>query len=171
MKPTLLKNQQPLTAARLRHLLAYDQHTGIFTRLVQTTPAVQIGDVAGTLTRNGYVQISVDGTFYYAHRLAWFYMTGKWPAEDIDHMDGMRANNQFANLRSATRQVNAQNKRRASSNSKAGLLGVSHTTNGKPFARIGNDGKQTFLGVFDSAQEAHAAYVSAKRQLHAGCLI
>lgn len=170
MKPAKLPGKAALTAEMLRHYLRYDARAGIFTRSVQTTPAVRVGDIAGTVARNGYVQIQVAGGLHYAHRLAWLYVTGTFPAHQIDHINGDRSDNRWGNLRDATLSLNQQNRKRAKAGSKSGLLGVSESF-GKWEGRIFVDGKQIRLGRFDTPNEAHAAYVNAKRRLHAGCTI
>lgn len=122
---------------------------------------------------NGYVRISVEpGKFLQAHRLAWALVHGKWPDQIIDHINGDRADNRFDNLRDISTKMNIQNQRRASKNNKSGLLGVSWSKTMKRWvARIYYDRKYHSLGCFDTAEEAHDAYVSAKREKHAGCTI
>ena len=156
-----------LTVHRLRELLSYDPDAGLFSWQFSRGP-IRLGMQAGTVKDNGYVQIKVDGAFYRAHRLAWFYTHGEWPAHDIDHINGDRADNRLANLRCATRAENMQNARKARRNSKTGLLGASPSRGkGGGFrADIKVNGKQTVLGTFSSAQEAHEAYLTAKRVMH-----
>lgn len=98
-----------LTAARLRQLLRYDPTTGAFVRLQDSfagefgnVKMASAGDIAGCLMANGYIAISVDGTAYLGHRLAWLHETGAWPEDLIDHRDGVRSNNRWLNLRPAT---------------------------------------------------------------------
>jgi hypothetical protein len=162
------------TAEKLRELLHYDPLTGVFTRRVKTGGryGADVGAVAGTLTDAGYLKVSVMSYQYRAQRLAWLYMTGEWPAADVDHIDGDRTNNRWANLRDVSRSTNLQNKRAAQSNSKTGLLGACWATRDQRFiARIKADGRYISLGGFDTAEQAHAAYIDAKRRLHAGCTI
>lgn len=168
MRPVKLAGKHGLTAEMLRGLLHYDPETGVFTRLVQTTPAVRVGDVAGTVGRNGYVQIQVAGGLHYAHRLAWLYMTGEWPVAQVDHLDTNRINNRWTNLREAAPRLNSENRRKAQRNNISGLLGVSKFAS-RWEARIGVKGQQMRLGAFDTPEEAHQAYVAAKRRLHGGC--
>lgn len=167
--------REGISAQRVRELLDYNPLTGVFTRKVSTGGRYgsAIGSVAGMLSReSGYILISLESLQYRAHRLAWLYMTGVWPSGDIDHMDGARANNKWANLRDVDKTVNAQNKRKAQSNSKTGLLGACWATRDRTYiARIKVDGKYKTLGYFETAEEAHGAYVTAKRQLHFGCTI
>jgi hypothetical protein len=156
-----------LTAQRLRELLHYDPETGLFTRLVVTCNKVKIGDVAGSLHYSGCLNIRVEGKIYQAHRLAWLYMTGAWPTSDIDHMNGRRADNRFCNLRDVERVVNNENQRSAKRSNKTGLLGA-NPWQGRFMSQIQVRGKKIYLGMFDTAEEAHAAYLKAKRIHHEG---
>lgn len=157
-----------LTAQRLRRVLEYLPNTGEFRRIeVHRKHPQYFGKVTGWLTSSGYQSIQVDGCKFMAHRLAFLYMTGRWPPEDIDHIDGDRSNNRWANLRPTSRAVNLQNQRRARSNNIAGFLGVK--LHRKRFqARIRVNKKEIYLGVFDTPEQAHAAYIEAKRRLHPG---
>lgn len=161
-----------LTAARLRELLHYDPETGIFTWLVHRQRH-RAGNVAGSPHSAGYVEIGVDGESYLAHRLAWLYVHGAWPAGDVDHRNGVRRDNRIVNLRDVSKVVNLQNRQGAASNNRARLLGVSRSAAKRPswFARILVDGRQKHLGSFGTPEAAHAAYLAAKRQLHEGCTL
>lgn len=160
-----------LTQQRLQQLLHYDPATGVFTRLARTANRVHVGDVAGSLGSRGYTMIMVDLVNYSAHRLAWFYMTGGWPKEEIDHANGVRADNRFANLREVTRSENLQNQRKPRSDSSTGFLGVQPHLDGKFQARIMTDGRRRSLGLFPTAALAHEAYLYAKRREHRTCTI
>jgi hypothetical protein len=150
-----------LTAERLRELLHYNPETGIFTRLVRTARRVRVGDIAGSLNRGGYWQIAVDGRSYLAHRLAWFYMTGKWPTGDLDHHNLCGSDNSWTNLRQATDSQNNANRRLRSTNT-SGLKGVSWSkARSKWHARIKINGKDRHLGFSDCRAAAHFAYVIA----------
>lgn len=162
---------EPLGQAELLRVLHYDPMTGLFTWLVRLSQRAKVGDVAGRFRRDtGYRSIRLDGREYYAHRLAWLYMTGEWPADEIDHINGSRSDNRWANLRAADRSLNQQNERIARSTSVTGLLGA-HRRHGTFRASIVVDGRKKELGAFGTAEEAHAAYVKAKRALHPGCTI
>lgn len=154
-----------LTAERLRELLDYDPDTGVFTRKVRTANNVQVGDVAGALRHNGYIQISIDGRLHLAHRLAWLYVTGESPPSEIDHINGVKNDNRIANLRLATSAENKHNQRKPHADNTTGFLGVTHRR-GKFMAQIMVDGKKKFIGDFKNPEEAHAAYLKAKRQFH-----
>ena len=161
-----------LTAARLRELLRYDPETGDFFRLVALRGG-KLGVVPRTTSGNGYIYISVDGGKYLAHRLAWFWAHGEWPAEDIDHINCVRSDNRLANLRSVPRFVNNQNRSSVRSDNKySGIAGVSwHKHCAKWRARITLHGVETQIGVYPTKEEASAAYIAEKRRLHIGCTI
>lgn len=150
-----------LTAERLRELLHYEPTTGLFTRRVSRGGA-KAGEVAGGLDRWDYIGIKIDGRDYAAHRLAWLYMTGEWPAHEIDHRDRCRTNNRWGNLREATRPENARNLSRRSDNV-SGVPGVIwHKARGKWRAMIRRDGIGRHLGLFDSIEAAATARRAAE---------
>lgn len=155
-----------LTQARLKEALHYDRKAGVFTWR-EPRPGLRVGDTAGCLRPDGYVVIRIDGVLYRANRLAWLYVHGRWPAADAEHRNGVRSENRIRNLREATRSQNLQNLRRAKTNNASGLLGVClHRRSGKWRATIKANGKQQHLGLFTNKNEAHAAYLKAKRELH-----
>lgn len=159
-----------VTYERLRELLAYSKKTGVFTWKCPTSRKHKCGDVAGSRVGHRYIHIEIDGRSYGAHRLAWLYVRGVWPSGQIDHKNGVRDDNRFDNLRDGSRSFNQQNQRKAQSRNMTGFLGVSRS--GKRFkARIVVASAQRQIGTFDTPEEAHRAYVQAKRRLHAGgCL-
>ena len=153
------------TQTELKRLLRYDPETGVFTWLVSNR-RVKVGDVAGRLCLREYRQIGINSTVYFTHRLAWFYMTGVWPADQIDHIDGCRANNKFSNLREATGSQNMHNSKKHSNNT-SGFKGVSwYKRNKKWTAQIQVSNKQIHIGCYDDPQEAHAAYCAAAEAHH-----
>jgi len=159
-----------LTAERIRELLAYDAGTGSFCWRVTTSNRATAGSIAGSPDGHGYVKIKVDGRLYMAHRLAWLHVYAVWPVGSVDHINGVGTDNRIANLRDVDHSTNMQNQRRANYDSKSGLLGVApHGNNFR--ARIQLAGKQRHLGTFSTAEEAHAAYIAAKREIHAGCTL
>lgn len=113
-----------ISHAELVKLLKYDQETGKFSWLYSKYRQ-RVGDIAGTLRDNGYIQIGINRRLYRAHRLAIFYMTGSWPKddEDVDHIDGNRANNSYTNLRVCSRSENMHNCQKHSDNT-SGVKGI-----------------------------------------------
>jgi hypothetical protein len=125
---------------------------------------------AGSLRRDGYVYIMFDGFRGMAHQFVFLYVAGKWPIQEIDHIDGNKANNAFANLRQVSRRTNTENKRTAKRTSTTGFLGVIRHPRGF-VASIVNEGTRTYLGIYETPEAAHEAYIQAKRRLHQGCTI
>lgn len=155
-----------ITLQHLKDNLEYNPETGIFTRLIANSQNTKVGDQAGWKTVLGYIELKIDGVHYKAHRLAIFYMTGIYPADDVDHVNLNRSDNRFANLRSATRSQNQFNKAISSKN-KTGFKGVSfHKASQKFVAQGSFQGKSYHLGVFDDAEEASAAYQSFAKKNH-----
>ena len=162
-----------LTSERLNELLSYDPDTGHFVwKVNRKGRGARVGKRAGDLHRNGYRRIRVDGVRYKEHRLIWFYTHGTWPKGDIDHINGVSDDNRITNLRDVPHRTNCENVRRAKSHNKSGLLGVAYyperTSPKKYRARVVRHGEAHTLGYYETAEEAHAAYVQAKRTLHEG---
>lgn len=160
----------PLTSERLRELVNYDESTGVFTRRIVFGKTGKIGDVIGHTRPDGRIEVSIEGSVHLAHRVAWLYMTGEWPNEEIDHMDGNPSNNRFQNLRDISKVGNSQNQRKARGNSISGILGV-HKRFNRWRAVIVVDGKSIFIGSFHTKEIAQQAYIDAKRRLHPACTI
>lgn len=115
---------------------------------------------------NGYRRVNVDGAKYYEHRLAWFYMTGAWPKDQIDHVNGDRSDNRFINLREASAADNVRNVAKKKHNT-SGFLGVTFDkSRGKWKAQITMHGRPICLGRFGDINDASKAYQEAKRRLH-----
>jgi hypothetical protein len=151
--------------------LAYEPATGVLTWRIDCAPRSRAGCVAGSVHGSGYIEVRVLGRVYKAHRLAWFMFHGEWPAGEVDHINGDPGDNRLANLRLTDRATNMQNQRRAHSRKNStGLLGVSRRRDGF-LARIQVNKKSHDLGRFPTAEEAHEAYVQAKRRLHSTCTI
>jgi len=156
--------RKPLTIERLRSLLSYDPATGCFKWLVNKG-RIKAGQIAGYLRPDGYIVIGIDQETYLAHLLAWFYVHGWWPTEELDHRDTDRSNNIFTNLREATSGQNSANARRHKDNS-SGFKGVTFHTMAKRWkAQLFRNGRHIYLGYFDTREEAHAAYVEAAQKV------
>lgn len=155
---------------RLRELLDYDAETGVFTWR-ESRGGSQSGGAAGFMNPKGYVRICISGKRYAAHRLAWLYVNGEWPSGEVDHLNGVRNDNRIANLRDATTSINQQNQRQARTNNRSsGLLGVTRKRS-KWQAQIETNGRNVFLGCYSTKEDAHLAYLKAKRERHDGCTI
>ncbi|TIM06403.1 MAG: HNH endonuclease [Mesorhizobium sp.] len=154
-----------LTAERARALLIYNPETGALNWRV-ARPGTLSGALAGTRTSEGYTQVEIDYRLYKAHRVIWLIMTGKWPTHQVDHKNGMRADNRWKNLREATPLQNARNRRPGKRNS-SGRVGVTQTASGRWQAFIGVDLQNHVIGTFGSFHEASDARAAAE-QYHYG---
>lgn len=144
-----------LTADRLHEVLDYDPDAGTFRWRSKVAKRVHVGDLAGCVTHRGYLQIRVDGALYRAHRLAWLFVHGDWPLNQIDHVNGDRSDNRLDNLREATGRQNDQNRLTHRNGRLAGA--VRGTKRWQARAKV--NGKQRHLGMFDTEMEAHEAYM------------
>lgn len=155
---------------RLRALLHYDPMTGQFRWYNRPKfskgRTIEFGSLAGHRTAHGYITIRIDGKSYYAHRLAWFYVTGDWPAEEIDHINRIGTDNRFANLRLAARQQNVANRTRRRDN-RSGFKGVYVARSGRFVAQITVNRRAVHLGTFATAEEAAAKRDEVARSLYA----
>ena len=165
-----------LTQDRLKELLDYSPFLGLFWHLPRPVrPEHERTDkvwntrfankVAG-FKSNDYLRIKVGRREYMAHRLAWLYMTGEWPTEQIDHINGTKDDNRFSNLREATNQENHRNRTRLPSNNTSGHVGVYWKRKRQKWcAQIKINGEVKVLGSsFDSKQDAIAARREAEKK-------
>ncbi|MEI7998669.1 MAG: HNH endonuclease [Candidatus Omnitrophota bacterium] len=154
-----------ITQEQLKEILHYDPETGSFT-WAKSGRRIKIGKVAGGLEKGGYIRIRIFGKMYFAHRLAWLYMTGSFPPELIDHDNGNPSDNRFVNLREATRSENQANRGKTKANA-SGFKGVYWDKKAKKWkAQIGFESKTKYLGLFDTKEEAHDVYKKAADNLH-----
>jgi hypothetical protein len=152
-----------ITQKELKERLHYDPATGIFTCVyVIKQYSRNIGDQVGSLTNHGYLCTSINKKVYKCHRLAWLYMTGDFPKNFIDHIDGNPSNNAWANLREATPKQNQENVHLRKDN-KSGFKGVAwHKASKKWSASLAHNKKHIWLGVYETPEEA-ALVVKLKR--------
>lgn len=147
-----------LTVKRLKEILLYNPNSGVFVWRVAPCRSVQAGQVAGRLSNRGYIQIGISCRVYSAHRLAWFYTYGVWPAKDLDHKDRNKQNNAICNIREASQSENKANVEMHRDNT-SGVKGVSWDSQRQKWrAQIGFRGKYMYLGLFNSKDNAAAAY-------------
>lgn len=153
-----------ITQAELKARLDYDPETGIFVWRETFCGAALKGWPAGrpgTGRAAGYIRITINRREYKAHRLAWLWMTGEWPARQIDHRNTIGTDNRWSNLRACTQSQNKANAK-AYKTSKTGIKGVSlHSATGKWHATIQVNKKTIYLGRFTEINDAARAYQQA----------
>jgi hypothetical protein len=149
-----------ITSEELRQLLDYCEATGEFRRKVPTYRRNNVGEIAGSVGKNGYVYIRVNGRKYLAHRLAYLYVFGKFPNGLLDHRNRNPADNRIANIRDASLAENSANAKIRRDNS-SGARGVTRTADGKRWRARGHvDNKEIHLGIFSRFDDAVQAYRS-----------
>jgi len=154
-----------IAIARLHFLLRLDEATG-FLCWRGASLGHHADDRAGSLKSDGYRRVYIDGSRIYEHRITFAMTNGRWPDLHVDHANGVRDDNRPCNLREATRSQNNANSKISLRNT-SGLKGVGfHKQIGRFRADIRIEGSLKYLGLFDSAEEAHAAYMRAAQQFH-----
>ena len=157
-----------MTPERLRELVTYDPDTGIMSSRVKRH-GKNPGDRLGSITSTGYLVTQIEGYKTSIHRFIWLYMYGRLPFGETDHINGNRLDNRLPNLREVPGTFNQQNRATPRRGSKVGYIGVSLAPYKKKYrAQIEVNGKGRSLGFYATAEEAHAAYLEAKRKMHAG---
>jgi hypothetical protein len=158
-----MKPDTELTQDVLRDLLNYDPANGCFTWRVLRRGRAAEGSVAGSIDTKGRRQIKVLGRPYFAHRLAFLWMTGRWPTNTVDHIDRDFTNNAWANLREATHSEQAINRVGVRRKPDAQHLpkGVHALRGGQYYAAIGTHGRVKRIGTYATIEEAAQAFTAA----------
>ena len=160
------KKDRNLRVIDAKQFLSYDPETGDIKWVRHPSKRRKDGVCATHLNKvHGYLSVCFAYKVHQAHRIAWLLHYGDFPAGVIDHINGDMTDNRLSNLRAVTHAENMQNQRRAHKNNKVGFLGVGELR-GKFRARINVNGRQVYLGAFDSPEEARDAYLEAKGRLH-----
>ena len=150
--------------ADVREHLNYCPDTGRFNWKVATgrgRSRRRPDGLAGGFNSYGYWEVRVFGKLYRAHRLAWLMVHGKWPDEDIDHINGDRADNRIINLRDVSRADNLHNNTKLHPSNTSGMSGVfPHRL--RWGSKISIDNKNVHLGIFNTKELAYRAYLNAK---------
>tara|TARA_Y100000389_G_scaffold45658_1_gene40516 strand:+ start:7166 stop:7681 length:516 start_codon:yes stop_codon:yes gene_type:complete len=155
-KPITLPSQK-----KLQEL--FDYRDGQLYWKERINSSIDLSKPAGYIRNDGYRGIKIEGKTYKAHRLIWKYHYGKDPKELIDHIDGNKTNNNMENLREATQQQNGFN-RGPQKNNKLGIKGVRKQKN-KYIAAIVINGKEKYLGMFNTIEEARLVREEAENKL------
>lgn len=153
-----------LSPSEIQERLSYSSETGCFT-WKQPGKKVVVGARAGTVKPHGYEVIGLGYDQHYSHRLAWLFMTGAWPIGQVDHINGDRADNRFANLRLASHAENQRN-RGLQRNNQSGTAGVHWAAReSRWIAKIKLNGKTAQIGIFTSRNAAIAARKAAEQAM------
>lgn len=161
-----MKKNTNLSQSDLMDRFSYDANTGIFTVKTFVSGSRPVGSIAGWVDKRGrgYIRIQINGTAYYAHRLAWLYHYGCFPKTEIDHVNGVRGDNRIKNLRLVDRRGNMKNKRMYKNNT-SGAAGVYWY---KPTKRwvcyISKGGKLINLGYYINFDEAVSVRKMAEKE-------
>jgi hypothetical protein len=153
------KRRNPEVEALIRERLAYNPETGIVSWRVSHCSRTHAGEEAGSLDKRGYRSVRVAGVLIFSHLLAVFLQTGQWPEEVVDHRNGVKDDNRWANLRECTQTQNLRN--RVKSKSKAIPYKGVFNNNGSFMARICVDRKMKYLGNYPDPEQAALAYNEA----------
>lgn len=166
-----LRTREPLTVSRLREVLHYDPASGIFRWSDRKGAKAPAGAMAGHRSKAlGYIEITIDGTHHWAHRLAWMYVHGEWPRQNLDHLNRKKDDNRIANLRDVGQSLNALNS--VSPRKRKHLLPLGVSKQGSKFAaKLTMGGKCKHLGTFPTPSAAQAAYLAAKVKAGVGAPI
>jgi len=153
-----------ITQEQLKELFHYCPETGLFTRLITTGARGKKGNIAGSINKKGYVAIIINGKYYRAHRLAWLYIHGRLPSDQIDHISGKRNDNRIGNLREVTPSGNQRNQR-VPKNNTSGVIGVTwNKFYGKWTSAITTNHKLKYLGSYDYWFDSVCARKSAENK-------
>lgn len=150
----------------VRRVFDYNPETGVLTWLVRLNSRIRIGSEAGTVDKlSGYRFIQVDGKKYKASRLIWLWMTGEWPAGEIDHKNRNKSDDRFSNLRDSSHGQNMRNGFWGTNSS--GIKGVSwNKARAKWQVELTVNYEKKYLGLFSSFEEAEQIVIAATKKYH-----
>ncbi len=154
-----------LDKVEIKNHLSYIPETGDFIWTNPRGKKVKTGSRAGTVTAKGYIAIFFGGRPHKAHRLAFFFMEGAFPENEVDHIDGDKTNNRWDNLRKCTRAENQQNLKMYENNS-SGYQGV-RVVRGKFKAQIAANRIIYRSSLFETIDEAIEWHREMKMSRHA----
>lgn len=154
-----------ITRNQLKNILAYDPNTGVFTWNIGVKGSKGKGKEAGTITTKGYRDVCIYGRKYGLHRLAFLFMLGEVPT-CVDHINGIKSDNRWNNLRPATYSQNGYNYK--GTGTKTGFKNVYYDPRGnkKFMVAIVVDGKRKSLGYYHTADEAAIIAKQARNKYH-----
>jgi hypothetical protein len=163
-------NNGKLTQEQLKRILDYNPETGIFIHKLSPNGRIKKGHIAGTSGKDTYVKIKINFTLFLAHRLAWLYIHGYFPENDIDHVNRIKNDNRIINLREASRSCNIRNASIRSDN-KTGITGIYYDSkHNRWVAGITINGNSQYIGRFKTlAEAAYARWTAEKKYNFPNC--
>lgn len=160
------KSRPKLSVEEIQENWTYDKETGLFYWKISGK-----GILKGKPTGHSdgrYIVLQRRDAWVYAHRAAFVLVNGAWPTKDVDHINGDRLDNRFANLREASAAQNLRN-RSVKSDSLTKVKGVTQDKrDGRFYAYIDFDGRRLSLGGFDNIADAADARIVAEKLHHEG---
>ena len=169
------EKENALTHGELTKILSYNKDTGIFIWNEKICRNVVVSKIAGCRNKkHGYIEISIRGNSYKAHRLAWFYVHGIWPENLIDHKDNIRHHNWISNLRESNHSLNAQNHKKPNitNRSTSNIPGVKYRAERKKWrVSLTINKKETYFGHYNTQLEAESVCLEMRRKYYEGNLL
>lgn len=160
------------TISDIGEYISYDPETGVFMWKKRNGSSCKMGVPIGVPERYGHLRVCFRKNYIKLHQLAFYLINGEWPNGPVDHINGISSDNRFSNLRIVNDRINRENLRKPMSHNANGMLGVTwHKRRKKWQAQIQVNKRHIYLGIFESAEDAQNAYLTAKRKLHEGCTI
>jgi hypothetical protein len=149
-----------LTQEHLKVVMTYNPDTGHIYNNLRPNKALK------AINSCGYITVRVFSKSYVAHRLAFLYMTGEFPAGEVDHINGLRSDNRWCNLRLASKSDNLCNAKAHSSN-KLGIKGIHFNKLERKYkTQVRKQGYKTITGTFETLEEAIAFVQESRIKLH-----
>lgn len=148
-----MKYRNDLTVQYVRELFYYNPETGDLTWKKTINSRAIKNKLVNSETKENYLCVTINKTQYFVHRIAWLYMTGKWPKDQIDHINKTRNDNRWCNLREATNSQNQRNRESKTGTSK--YKGVHWNKESKKWV------VQIGVGSYKLEKEAALAYNKA----------
>lgn len=156
-----------ITQSELLELFEYNEYTGKLIWKISRSNVIKVGQEVNHISKKGYVQVRLNGKLWMVHRLIWLMKTGAFPKLHIDHINGIRHDNSWSNLREVDRFLNMQNMRKAHKDSSTKTLGVTFDKqSGKYKAQMLRNGKIVLSKKFDTIKDASDCYNNFKEELN-----
>lgn len=158
-----MKLNNTLTQSQLKAVINYNPESGEFIWINPIANRLKVGDIAGSINKHGYRYIYFNRKYHRACRLAWFYMTGEWPENHIDHINRIRDDDRFCNLREATKIENGQNRILNKNGTSTNIMNVfKRKSSGNYYASVFHKGKRILCKTFNNLKEAENAVIETK---------